>query len=188
MKKKLTYLVTAALLLVCVAGNVYAQSDNHDVTIDIPTIRLLGVYDDAGASFTGQTLTLQVADPTNPGDSFSNPSDNTLYLRYTVLTLDATPQKITADITGGGAVPTNIDLNVTAAIGGSGAGNQGSSEGQQTIDDAIQDLITGIMSCWTGTGNTDGANLTYEVGLPADPDDLETSNTTHTVTYTIQDE
>lgn len=188
MKKNLTYLVIAILVLVGVAGSVYAQSDNHDVTIDIPTIRLLGVYDDAGASFTGQILTLQVSDPTNPGDSFSNPSDNTLYLRYTVLTLDATAQKITAEITAGDAVPTGVDLNVTATIGSGGAGTQGSSAGQQTIDSGTQDLITGILSCWTGVGNTDGANLNYEVDLPADPDDLETSNTTHTVTYTIQDE
>jgi len=186
--KKLTYVVTAAFLLVCFASSVFAQSDNHDVNIVIPTIRLLGVYDGSdGSSFSGQTLTLTVANPANPGDSFSNPTDNSLYLRYTVLTASATPQKITAEITAGDAVPAAIDLDVTATIGLDGAGDQGTGS-TQTIDSGSQNLITSIQSCWTGTGNTSGANLEYEVVLPALPASLETSNTTHTVTYTIVDE
>ncbi|MFO7891626.1 MAG: hypothetical protein R6V04_14955 [bacterium] len=188
MKKKLTYILTATLIIVCFAGSVYAQSDNHDVNIVVPTIRLLGVYDNTGASFSGQTLTITVADPANPGDSFIDPSDNSLYLRYSVLTASATPQKITSQITGGDAVPAAIDLNVTASIGGDGAGEQGTGSTQTLDGGAAMDLITSIESCWTGTNNTSGANLEYVVDLPADPATLETSNTTHTITYTVVDE
>ncbi len=189
MKKRFTYLVTAALLLVCFAGGVFAQSDNHDVTISIPTIRLLGVYDGSdGSSFSGQTLTITVADPSNPGDAITDPSDNSLYLRYTVLTASSTPQKITSQITAGDAVPAAIDLNVTATIGGDGAGDQGTGSTQTLDGGAAMDLITSIESCWTGVNNTSGANLDYVVDIPADPSSLETSNTTHTITYTIVDE
>lgn len=184
MKKKLTYLITAALLLVCVAGSVYAQSDNHDINIVIPTIRLLGVYDNSGADFSGQTLTLTVANPTNPGDPIADVTDNTLYLRYTVLS--SAEQKITAAL--GTATPAFVDLNVTATPASNGAGDEGSSAGQQTLDVAAVDVVNSIESCWTGVGNTDGANLEYVLDIPGDPASLVTSNTTHTVTYTITDQ
>lgn len=188
MYKKLIYLLIAGFVLVSFTGNVFAQSDNdsHTLTISFPSIELLDIVEGTGGS---TAITLTVDDATNPGDQFfnSNPSNSALYLRYTVLT--TANKKITVQLTGD-AVPANTDLTVVATAPSGGAGSQGTPQAAVTLDDQnAHDLITAIGSCWTGTGTTSGANLTYELALEggATADDLVEANTSSTITYTIAD-
>jgi len=161
--KKLTRILMIGLLAFGLVGVGLAASDTHNLTINIPSIALLSIVDATGTP--NPTVALAISDVLQAGEEYftSNVTDNTVYLRYTVLTSAA--KRITAQITTG-TVPTYLDLTVVATIGIAGGGTQGTAAAEVTLDGGLaQDVITGIGSCWTGINQGDGANLTYTLKM-----------------------
>ena len=183
--KKLTEILMIGLLAFGLVGvGLAGSSDTHNLTITIPEIAELAIVEGSNGS---TAITLAISNVTQAGEEYfpTDVTDNSLYLHYTVLT--SSDKKITAQITSG-TVPTALDLTVEATVGSAGGGDQGTSAGEVTLDGGTaQDLITSIGSCWTGTNNTDGANLTYTLKLESghSRSELTPTSASLVVTYTI---
>jgi hypothetical protein len=177
-------LINKILLAVLIVGisTAYSQdtnSDNHLVSISIPTVALLDI-ESAGSN----DITLAMAAPAEAGDGFADQTDNSLWLNVTSIVSTGNTRDISVSID---AALTGIDLKVvSAAYSGSGFGSWGTAGSEITLSTASQDLVTGIKSGYTLDGANSGFNLTY-TATPNTSNfgDIESGNTDITVTYTF---
>ena len=182
--KFLAVITTAALILTS-AINVFAQDSDHgahSVSINIPQVALLDLEG-------GSSITLAPTAPTEAGDalSFASATDNSIWVNYSSIIASGKTRTVNAAITSG-TVPTGLLLKVTAgSYAGSGKGTLGTAGSQVTLSTTAQNIITGIGSCYTGNGASNGHNLTYtlELGSTDNYNQLVQANTSITVTYTI---
>ena len=183
----------AVLFISCSFFTLNAQDDaddTHTVGITIPEVAILDIE-----SATSTTISLAPTEPTEAGLAldFSGATDNSLWLNYSSIvgsTSDAS-RTVTVKIQSG-AVPTGLLLKVTAAgDNGSGDGAMGTSAAQLTLTGVAQSIITAIGSCYTGSPQLKGHQLTYVLELNAAAGsyasiDFDESNNVVLV-YTISD-
>ncbi len=169
-------IVTALLLFGCVAA--FAQTDDHDVVIDVIDIAVIALNDNTtDVTFTTTAPALPGDDP---GPVPATPATNTdKRLWYTVCA--ATTKKIT--VTTDAAVPAGTQLTVQAAPE-AGAGT-GSTVNISAV--ATTDLVTAIPSVATGRTGTDGTALTYSFWVSAPASLVVGASSTINVLYTITD-
>jgi hypothetical protein len=113
-------------------------------------------------------ISLIITQPTEAGlpVTASSASDNSKWLNYTSCNISSVSRKIMVQITSG-SVPagTVLDLS-TSTYSGSGAGGTfGSPNSTIQLSNTAQNLITGISSCYTGDGSTNGHQLTYSLRI-----------------------
>jgi hypothetical protein len=126
-----------------------------------------------------------------PGTSGAAPSDvtdATQYMQYTVIKVGTTAYRVTGKITAG-TIPNGVTLYVAAATAGAGGGGtKGTGAGEKTLPSGAApatDLITGIGSCYTAIGASDGSQLTYRLSVTDWGTIASAASTALTVTYTI---
>lgn len=174
------FLVVLILLsVVCFAFAASAQV-THVIQINVLEVVAVGLDDTA-------LITLQTSAPATPGDPPTGGTpDTSKYLRYTTINTTGDFRSVTAIMSV--AAPAGTALRVNATIGSGGAGTQGSSSGDVTLNNTVaQNIITGIGSCYTGTGATDGANLRYTLLVPIPGSLVEGDAATVTITLTLTD-
>ncbi|PAC26076.1 hypothetical protein BWI92_26405 [Flectobacillus sp. BAB-3569] len=127
--------------------------------------------------------------PSTAGDPIVAPTNNTsLYLQYSsIMTAPATGRKISVQAS---ATVAGLTIAVTAANPGATnlqAGGTGSTI--SSLGTTATDIITGITSCATGTGSTDGSNLTYSIATTSASayQNIRSGTSSITVTYTLAD-
>lgn len=161
-----------------IVGLMFASSTaNQTVSMQVNAICVLGV--------TGNPSTLTVSAPATGGDTPSNPSSNTTYAQYTSTVGAATTRKLTAAWGGSDAAPAGCSLKLTATP--SGGTNQGTGAGQITMSATAQDVITTIRSCATGTGGSNGAQLTYLLSVDTVTSLVAAESKSATITLTLTD-
>jgi hypothetical protein len=179
---------TAILLVAFINFGHFAllgQTDNHSLTITIPAVTLIKITPSAS-----KNLTMAFVAPTVAGDPITAPSNNTtLYLQYSsIMTDPASSRKISVKTS---ALVAGVNISVTAANPTAtnllGTGGTGSTVSTLATTDAS--IITGITSCATGTGATDGSNLTYSLntGTASNYGNLRSGSSAVTITYTLSD-
>ncbi|MBM3293482.1 MAG: hypothetical protein FJY82_03040 [Candidatus Aminicenantes bacterium] len=152
-----------------------ATTVNQTVTMQISQICLVGV--------SGNPAALNVTAPATAGDQPSNPSDNATYARYTSVIPSGQTRKLQVNWGGSDAAPAGCSLKLTAAP----QSGKGTTAGQKTVSATAQDIVTGIGSCATGTGGTDGAQLTYVLSIDDFASLIQTASTQATITLTLTD-
>lgn len=183
---KLTKILFAALIIFT-STNTFAQdteTDSHNVTITIPEIALLDLE-----SNTAKNITLIGEHSGEAGDplDFSNATDDSIWLNYSSIVGSNKTRSVSVEITNG-SVPEGLQLNVEASISATGNGDLGTPGDSITLSGTAQDLITGVGSAYTETGDEKGHKLTYTLSQNGDYGDLEIgSGTTLTITYTLSD-
>ena len=151
------FVVILVLALLVMSTTAMAQSDNHTVTVTIPSINVVEV--------TGGNLTLTFVVP-SPGDDPADVSDGTTCdLEWSTNTAS---QKIT--------VVSNIASPVATLTVTAGSVSGGTSGGAITLNTTAGDFVTAVS---TGTGNCD---LQYSASCVAGD---AAGSEVHTVTYTI---
>lgn len=196
--KKLS-LIIAAVFIFGVGNVVKAQdngSDNHNVTVDIPTFAILDIESFDGSS----NITLE---PTVSGleagseVSFTSVTNNDLWLNYTAVADNqgsdnsqspvVKTRKISVEMNK--VIPgLNINLKVKADAG-NGEGTVGTSSyvnSDLTLSASSQEIIGGIGTCYTGDGDTNGHQLIYSLDAN-DYSSLLAGSEEITVTYTISE-
>lgn len=156
------------------------QSDDHTVTIVIPEVALVDVEPSAS-----NDITLTYTAPTEAGLALTGDTNSDLWLNYSSIKSTTNPTRtVSVNLD---QVVAGVNLKVTAAAAASGGvGTVGTPGSTLTLTTSDQTLITGIGSCYTGDGTSNGHNLTYEVDLLGTYADLVASTgTILTVTYTI---
>lgn len=171
---------------------------SHTVDISVPNVAILDIEPAGNTS-----ISLGMAAPTEAGEAFdftTNATDNSLWINYSstvgsiVNPLDnneliAQTRRVTVQAVG--VIPSGTVLKVQA---GDDAGNGQGDVGAPVADPVTlsllpQDLITNIGTCYTGTPENNGHNLTYT--LESDENNFSAlnlaNNTTLTITYTLTD-
>lgn len=189
MKRNVFYIGLLVGLLT-LSPNLYAQdsnTDNHTIGVTVPEVALLDIEPAAS-----KNITMGFTAPTEAGLPITAPADNSdLWLNVSSIVtatggIDPSRKvsvKVDATIPG-------VDINVTAAAdAGNGAGTTGTvSPTAITLTTANQDIVTGIGSCYTGTGANNGYNLTYSIAQTStNYGNMVANSNTVTVTYTISD-
>jgi hypothetical protein len=189
--KKLSVIFASFVLVFGMSNVVIAQDNNdsneasHGVEISIPSVALVDV-ENADGEATTINLTPDVS-ALEAGEAvdFSTANDNSLWLNYTSVVASEQTRNITAQISG--TLPSGVSLKLQAGGISTGNGTRGSSAGQITLSETGQNVVTGIGSAYTESGENNGHQLTYTLdmnnssysGLIAD------DNYNVTVTYTI---
>jgi hypothetical protein len=147
------------------------------VTMRVTEASVLGV--------TGNPGVLTVTASGRGGDISPDATDNSTYAQYTSIASGAYARTLTAAWGPGDSAPSGCRLRLE--VTGLAAGWGSSVPGGIAVSTAAQSVITGIGSCATGTGSTDGARLTYtlrvnDAGLLDAADDRSV-----TITLTLTD-
>lgn len=182
-----------AAFLILVSTSVFAQdseTDSHQLTINIPDVALLDIE-----SALSNDITLEAAGPTEAGEKLNFDETNTdLWINYSSIVGTDHTRKVTVQITDGD-VPAGLDLTVLAgAYSGSGKGTTGTPAASaiNLNNKLAADIISGIGSCYTGDGASNGHQLTYQVKESTDASAYSNLNfdnsATLTITYTLTDE
>ncbi|MDP3443059.1 MAG: hypothetical protein Q8T08_09400 [Ignavibacteria bacterium] len=134
----------------------------------------------------GTAPTLTFAVPLEAGTAIVDVTSSTSWINYTSIVATATTNKVSVAITG--IVPAGTTLKVVAAAhAGTGDGTYGTPGAAVTLSATAQNLISTIGSCYTGTGNTNGHQLTYtwSVNTNAYATVFAATGADITATYTI---
>lgn len=167
--------------LAAMSGLGLAQvSDSHQVTMQVLDIALLRI--------TGGDITLTIGPPGTPGLPPGNATNSTCRLQYTALVPSGESRLMTVAWGAGDVAPAGTELRVTATPAGLGSGaSEGASAGLVVISASATNVITGILSCYTGIGGTDGAQLDYVLAVTAAGSLVAGETQVATVTYTLTD-
>jgi hypothetical protein len=159
----LVVLVASAALA---GGSPDSNTRTQTIGVTVPTVRIVGVYDDA---------TITVVAPTTAGTAPDPAVSNTTYLRYTALdrlsgstTVHSGIDAAVSTTTGHGLpAGTQLQLAAGAPAGSDAHGNLGTyfATLSNLTTSAGQRLIANIGSGYTGTGTTDGASLVYTLTI-----------------------
>jgi hypothetical protein len=209
--KKLVSIITA-LIFFGVANTVFAQGGivhgaarvgavstgddtneaSHHVGITVPTVALVDVE---GADGEAGTINL-VPDISGleAGESvdFSTATDNSLWLNYTSIVgggEEPNTRNISAKISEG-SLPGGIDLQLTVGGISTGNGTKGqSAANNKVLSTSAQDVVTGIGTCYTESGNNNGHQLTYTLNMDnGNYQALTAGSFEVTVQYTISED
>lgn len=187
MKRFIIYFLLAFLI----NASVWAQDGSNDqqtVQIVIPEVAIIDLE-----AVSGTSITLSVDAPTEAGApvSFANAVDSSVWLNYSSIIGSHTEatRAISARISSG-SVPSGMKLVVVASNdAGNGDGKLGSSSGEVTLSSINQTVVSGIGSCYTGTGASNGRRLKYQLKLNEAGGSYASidfdESTTLTITYTI---
>ena len=171
--KSIVFFSTAALFIFGLA--LATDTSTHDVTMQISSMCAIDV--------AGGNITLTVTAPTTGGQTPSNPTDNTTYLQYTSTVPSAQSRALSAKWGASDAAPGGCSLKLQA----SPQAGEGTGGSQITLSDTAQDIITAISNCATGTGGTDGAQMTYTLSVDDFSSLVANDNKTATITFTLED-
>jgi len=173
--KKLVVVLVVSFCVVGLTGVGLAQTANHNVTITIGDIGVIGLNNTTAVA-------LSITAPGTPGADPTGSSDNGKRLQYTS-TVNGTQRTVTAVLDAG--APNGTQLTLEAQSVPAGAGTSG---GIKTLSTSAETIISAIGSCATGTG-ANGAILNYVLSV-SDVSQLahNGAGATVTVTFTISDD
>ena len=179
--RKVKILVLMSSLVVALSGLGLAQvTDAHQVTMQVQDVALLAII--------GGNITLTIGAPGTPGLPPGDATNSTCRLQYTALVPLSQNRSITVAWDSGNVAPAGTQLSVTATPAGLGSGaTEGASAGSVIISDSPQPVVTGIGSCYTGTGGTDGAQLAYLLDITNGSLLVSGETQVAIVTYTLTD-
>jgi len=159
----------SAAVLCLVLQLVLATSARASATAtQVVTMEVLPI---CAISVSGNPTKLVVAPPgvTAPGTASS--SDSSTYVRYTAITPKGRVHAMTAHTDSPSPAPSGCSLRLEAIRVTGISCNAGTPTGQIVLNNTPKAIIQGIGSCATGTGPTDGAQLSYSLVVD-DPSQL----------------
>jgi hypothetical protein len=174
----LRYTILFVALFIGFAGTLFAaDTANQSVQLNVDEVCVIAV--------TGDPAALNITAPATGGQPPASASDNSTYAQYTSVVCGAAKRSLTANWGGADAAPSgcSLSLEVTSLTAGCGS----IVVGGITVSSMAQNIVTTIGSCATGTGATDGAQLTYTLGV-SDHTQLDScDDQTVTITLTLTD-
>lgn len=168
----------------------FAQNNtaSHQIEINIEEVALIALSNEASGNIRFQPFSGNEA-----GSVLSfkeEQTDNSFWINYTSIKKHQLhTRRVTAFIQG--EMPQGLNLIVTAMPAqGQGNGALGQSAGTTLLGEEPKEIITGIGSCYTGTGVNNGHNLVYNLEVDEDVlvySDLKQEDLSFNVVYTLTD-
>jgi hypothetical protein len=175
---KAVSILCVAVLCVFLVGTVMA-ADTATQTVQ------LNVDDICVIDVTGDPAALTIAAPAVGGQTPPDATDNSTYAQYTSVVCGAAARALTANWGAGDAAPSGCDLSleVTSLTAGCGSAVVGGI----TVSGTAQNIVGSIGSCATGTGASDGAQLSYTLSVTDNSQLDSCDDQTVTITLTLTD-
>jgi len=189
MKQFLSLLAISALM--ALATSVFATEPDIDATAT--SHFNTNVTEMAVLNITAGAVDLVLVAPATGGAAIAAVSDHSTYAQYTSVIGVGTTRTLDARISTG-TLPTGTTLTLLPAAT-AGNGTKGTSVSSAITLGTVGTLsgttaasiVTGIGSCNTGVGATDGVKLTYELSVQAIGSLKTTATNDITITYTLTD-
>jgi hypothetical protein len=175
--KALSTLSFAVVCFLVVGPAVGADTATQTVQLNVDEICVIDV--------TGDPAALTLTAPATGGQSLADATENSTYAQYTSVVCGAAARALTANWGAGDAAPSGcqLALEVTSLTASCGSAVGGGI----TVSGTAQNIVATIGSCATGTGATDGAQLTYTLSV-TDQTQLDScDDQTVTITLTLTD-
>lgn len=184
LKGALTILFVGIVLVVFSQN--HSNNVAHKTRVSIPDVALLALQFETNPTITLNTGIAHVA-----GDKIDLEADqnSSVWLNYSSISDGLQKRKVTATVIGD--IPKGVIIKVKSEESrGDGNGELGKSNGTVVLSNTPSDVISGIGSCYTGTGLSNGHQLTYQ--LEIDEDEFyrssDMSEATCSVVYTLTDD
>lgn len=165
-----------------------ATTATQDINLNVDGSALLAVVNTT-PSATGTGISMSLTGATVAGAAILDQTMNNLTrLRISSLVESGKTRKISAKISES-LLNSGTELYVGLERPSTFeplAANGGETAGEKQLTTADVDVITGIKTCWSGTGDTDGYIVTYRYAKQDDATFLQSKEIT--VTYTISAE
>ena len=145
----------------------------------------LNVDDICVIDVTGDPAALTIAAPPVGGLIPADATDNSTYAQYTSVVCGSAVRALTVNWGAGDAAPSGCELGLEVTSLTSGCGS--AVAGGVTVSGTAQNVVGSIGSCATGTGGTDGAQLTYTLGVTDETQLDSCDDQTVTITLTLTD-
>ena len=174
MKARVRFCMLGIMFFLILGFTMAGNTDNHDVTLQVNSIAEIAVTTD---------VSLTVTAPTTPGAIPQDDTDNSAYLQYTSTVPSSQTRNITAAWEGSDSAPAGTQLKLQA----SPQSGKGTGAGEIVVSSSAQNIVTAISSCYTGTGGSDGAQLTYTLEVTDATALVASASETVTVTFTMTD-
>ena len=176
--KKVVLTIVAFLFVTGVTmantGDNDTNKASHRVGITVPTVALVDVEGAHGEAdkinLTPDVSKLEAGEAVN----FASATDNSLWLNYTSIVNagegegkkeNSNTRTITAEISDG-SLPGGVSLQLTVGSISSGNGTKGhSAASNKVLTSSAQDVVTGIGTCYTESGENKGHRLTYTLDM-----------------------
>jgi hypothetical protein len=188
--KKLSVIIATVLFSFGGANASVSTGDDdntatHAVAITIPTVALVDVENAEGEATTINLTPDVSALEAGEAVDFSTANDNSLWLNYTSVVASEQTRNITASISG--TLPSGVSLKLQAGGISTGNGTLGSSAGEVVLSATGQNVVAGIGSAYTESGENKGHQLTYTLDMNNSSYSTLVANNNYnvTVTYTI---
>ncbi len=182
----------AVQVVVPSSGDTDTKEASHNVGITIPTVAIVDIEEEGGSEAGTITLKPDVSSlEAGSAVDFSTATDNSLWLNYTSIVTgnsNSSSREITVELDNENNLPAGVSIKLQAGNAAStGKGTKGTPvSGGVTLSEDAQNLITGIGSCYTGSGFENGHQLTYTLNMDNDEyADLMAKSYEVQVTYTI---
>lgn len=191
--KKLGTLLLIATFLMTGMNTIMAQVNvgSHDISLGIPEVAMLDIESTSGSN----TISLGATAPSDAGDPLDfSATNSSLWINYSSIvnsTNDLT-RSVSAKVSNN-TVPSGMLLNLslgdatsTNSGGTLGTTTNGSTPIALTAND--QQIVSGIGSCYTGSPELNGHQLTYSIDADAtNYEDLVANSVSVTIMYTLSD-
>lgn len=161
------------------------NNSSHKATVSIPDVALLSLQ------FEGNSGIEFMAESKIAGDliQLNATKKSAVWLNYSSVSSNNRNRKVTATVAG--LIPEGIIVKVKAGQStGAGVGMLGKSTGLVRLSESPTDIVSGIGSCYTGSGAQNGHLLSYELEIDEDLfyKNSESKETTLQVVYTLTDD
>jgi hypothetical protein len=170
-------LLFAVACLILVGAVLAADTATQTVQLNVDEICVIDV--------TGDPAALTIAAPAVGGQTPADATDNSTYAQYTSVVCGTAARALTANWAAGDAAPSGCELSleVTSLTAGCGSAVVGGI----TVSGTAQNIVGSIGSCATGTGASDGAQLTYTLSVTDNSQLDSCDDQTVTITLTLTD-
>jgi len=165
------------LFLLFPCSLLFSQQASHRIVMEVAEVCIVDVSGNPGL--------LRVVPPGNPESEGQNALDDSVYLHYTSTVSAQKRRTITVRWQETDSSPAGCFLMLEALP--SGQKNEGMPAGRVILSREEQILITGIESCATGTGQTQGARLVYRLVIRAADHLVPGERLAATVVFTLTD-
>lgn len=180
----LVALISSPLLAIAQTVGPSAGTANQNLSLTVEGKALIAVVNTVAAN---TNISLSLTGASVAGEAMQTVITNSdSKLRISSSVEDGTTRKITAQISPN-LTASNTELFVELVNPGTflpAADNGGAGSGEVNLTDGTAiDVVTGIKTCWSGTGATDGYGVTYRYAKKANTTFWTSGSTV--VTYTI---
>jgi len=158
MKSKIAFIIF--ILIICLRGTGYAidKEASHKARVVIPEVAMLAIQHDANSNLQ---FAANVSNTAGDQIELNSVDQSSVWLNYSSVVSPNQKRKVTATVLGD--IPTGMALKVKTQESTLGVGETGSGNGTILLSNSPADIISGIGSCYTGSGVQKGQQLLYEL-------------------------